>query len=72
MQYGLVSRKAMVRACVGCYAGAIALGVVLAAARGWELLILGAVGVVLSLAYTAPPFRLVHRGLGEPVTAAGF
>ncbi len=25
-----------------------------------------------SLAYTAPPFRLVHRGLGEPVTALGF
>ena len=72
MQYGLVSRKAMVAACVGCYAGAIALGVVLAAARGWDLLILGALGVALSLAYTAPPFRLVHRGLGEPVTAAGF
>ncbi|MGZ7000408.1 MAG: prenyltransferase, partial [Acidimicrobiia bacterium] len=72
MQYGLVSRRAMVRACVGFYALAIGLGVLLAAARGWELLALGVVGVVLSLAYTAPPFRLVHRGLGEPVTAAGF
>jgi 1,4-dihydroxy-2-naphthoate octaprenyltransferase len=72
MQYGLVSRKAMTIACVGCYAGAIALGILLAATRGWALLALGAVGVVLSLAYTAPPFRLVHRGLGEPVTAAGF
>ncbi len=27
---------------------------------------------MLSLVYTAPPFRLVHRGLGEPVTALGF
>jgi len=27
---------------------------------------------VLSLAYSAPPLRLVHRGLGEPVTALGF
>jgi 1,4-dihydroxy-2-naphthoate octaprenyltransferase len=27
---------------------------------------------VLSLVYSAPPFRLVHRGLGEPVTALGF
>ena len=28
--------------------------------------------VALSLAYSAPPLRLVHRGLGEPVTALGF
>ena len=41
-------------------------------ARAGTLLWLGAIGVALSLAYTAPPFRLVHRGLGEPVTAAGF
>ena len=72
MQYGLVSRRAMVRACVGFYTVAIGIGLVLAATRGWELLALGAVGVALSLAYTAPPFRLVHRGLGEPVTALGF
>jgi 1,4-dihydroxy-2-naphthoate octaprenyltransferase len=72
MQYGLVSRTAMIRACVACYVGAITLGILLAAERGWPLLWLGAIGVALSLAYTAPPFRLVHRGLGEPVTAAGF
>ncbi|MGZ4801054.1 MAG: UbiA family prenyltransferase [Acidimicrobiia bacterium] len=72
IQYGLVSRAAMVRACVGLYAVAIGIGIFLAAERGWWLLAIGAVGVVLSLAYTAPPFRLVHRGLGEPVTALGF
>lgn len=72
MQYGLVSRRAMIGACAGLYALAIGLGVLLAATRGWELLAIGAVGVALSLAYTAPPFRLVHRGLGEPVTALGF
>ncbi len=72
IQYGLVSRRAMIRACVAFYAVAIAIGFLLAAERGWWLLAIGAVGVVLSLAYTAPPFRLVHRGLGEPVTALGF
>jgi len=72
LQYGLVSRRAMIAGCVGCYVGASALGFLLAATRGWQLLALGAVGIVLSLAYTAPPFRLVHRGLGEPVTALGF
>ncbi len=72
IQYGLVSRRAMIGACVAFYAVAIAIGLVLAAERGWWLLAIGAVGVVLSLVYTAPPFRLVHHGLGEPVTALGF
>jgi 1,4-dihydroxy-2-naphthoate octaprenyltransferase len=72
IQYGLVSRGTMIRACAACYAIAIGIGVVLAATRGWWLLAIGVVGVALSLAYTAPPLRLVHRGLGEPVTALGF
>jgi len=72
IQYGLVSRRAMQRACVGLYAAAIAIGVYLAAAHGWWLLAIGAVGLFLSLEYTGPPLRLVRRGLGEPVTATGF
>ncbi len=72
LQYGLVSRRGMVAACVGFYAVAVAIGLFLAAERGWWLLAIGAVGVALSLVYTAPPFRLVHHGLGEPVTALGF
>jgi 1,4-dihydroxy-2-naphthoate octaprenyltransferase len=72
LQYGLVSRRAMVTGCVALYALSIGLGVFLAAERGWGLLAIGAAGIVLSLAYSAPPLRLVHRGLGEPVTALGF
>jgi 1,4-dihydroxy-2-naphthoate octaprenyltransferase len=72
LQYGLVSRRGMLVGCVGLYALAVGIGLYLAAARGWGLLGIGALGVFLSLAYTAPPFRLVHRGLGEPVTALGF
>jgi 1,4-dihydroxy-2-naphthoate polyprenyltransferase len=72
IQYGLVSRRSMIRACIGFYTAAIAIGLVLAATRGWWLLAIGGAGVVLSLVYSAPPFRLVHRGLGEPVTALGF
>jgi 1,4-dihydroxy-2-naphthoate octaprenyltransferase len=30
------------------------------------------VGLFLSIFYTAPPFRLVHHGLGEVTTALGF
>ncbi len=72
LQYGLVSRRTVLAACVGCYGVAVALGLLLAAERGWELLLIGAAGVFLSLAYSAPPLKLVHRGLGEPVTALGF
>jgi 1,4-dihydroxy-2-naphthoate octaprenyltransferase len=72
LQYGLVSRRAVVIASAACYVAGIAIGLGLAAARGWGLLLIGAVGVVISLAYSAPPLRLVHRGLGEVTTALGF
>jgi 1,4-dihydroxy-2-naphthoate polyprenyltransferase len=72
LQYGLVRRPSLVAACVAAYATAIVIGLYLAAARTPWLLAVGAVGVVLSVAYTAPPLRLVHRGLGELTTAIGF
>ena len=72
LQYGLVSRRSVVIAASGCYLAGIAIGLFLAAARGWGLLWIGAVGVLISLAYSAPPLRLVHRGVGEVVTALGF
>lgn len=72
IQYGLVSRAAMLKACVAFYALAGGIGLFLAASRTWSVLWVGVAGVVLSLVYSAPPFRLVHRGLGEPVTALGF
>jgi 1,4-dihydroxy-2-naphthoate octaprenyltransferase len=72
LQYGLVSRRTVTAAVVGCYLAGIGIGVGLAAARGWGLLAIGAVGVLISLAYSAPPLKLVHRGVGEVVTAIGF
>lgn len=72
IQYGLVSRRAVLTASIACYAVAMVLGLALAAARGSGLLAIGAVGVFLSLAYSAPPLKLVHRGVGEVVTALGF
>lgn len=72
IQYGLVSRRRMLGLCLGFYAVAAGIGIYLAATRTWALLVVGLIGFVLSVEYTAPPLRLVHRGLGEPVTAAGF
>ncbi len=72
IQYRLVSRRAMIAGCSFFYAVSIGAGLALAATRSWWLLAVGAVGLVLSLGYTAPPLKLVYRGLGEPVVAIGF
>ena len=73
IQYGLVSRRGMATIAAGFYAAGIAIGLWLAAARGfWPLFWLGVAGVFISLAYTAPPLRLVHHGIGEVMVALGF
>ncbi|MGZ8697267.1 MAG: UbiA family prenyltransferase [Gaiellaceae bacterium] len=70
--YGLVSLRNLALLSLGFYAAGIAIGVGLAALRGWDLLWLGVAGALLSFFYTAPPLKLVHRGLGEIVVALGF
>jgi 1,4-dihydroxy-2-naphthoate octaprenyltransferase len=72
IQYGLVSLKAMRWTSIACYSVGVAIGLFLAATRGWDLLWIGAAGMFLSIFYTAPPLRLVHHGLGEIAVALGF
>jgi 1,4-dihydroxy-2-naphthoate octaprenyltransferase len=72
IQYGLVSLETMKKVSLACYTGGIAIGLFLAATRGWELLLVGAAGLFLAISYTGPPLRLVHRGLGELCVALGF
>ena len=47
---------------LGCVAG-----LAIVALAGWPILALGLVGVALAYFYTAPPFKLAYRGLGEVV-----
>jgi len=72
VHYGLLSLRDIALLSLGFYAVGIAIGVGLAAARGWDLLWLGVAGALLSFFYTAPPLKLVHRGVGEIVVALGF
>jgi 1,4-dihydroxy-2-naphthoate polyprenyltransferase len=72
IQYGLVSLGTMRVVSAACYAVGIGIGLYLTATRGIELLWIGLAGVFLSISYTAPPLRLVHRGLGEAAVALGF
>jgi 1,4-dihydroxy-2-naphthoate octaprenyltransferase len=62
---GMISRRGLVRAAVAVNLADVVILVVLVAARGWVVLAFGLAGVLLNVAYTAPPLRLKKRGLGE-------
>ena len=70
--YGLLSLSTMTLLSIAFYAVGIGIGLGLAAARGWDLLWIGVAGALISVFYTAPPLRLVHRGLGEIAVFLGF
>jgi 1,4-dihydroxy-2-naphthoate octaprenyltransferase len=62
---GMIDRAGLVRAAVAVNVADVLILAILVAARGWVVLAFGVAGVVLNVAYTAPPLRLKKRGLGE-------
>ena len=63
---GMVRRRQMGLAVIGLNLACFVIMVVLATQRGWPVIVFAVAGIVLSIAYTAPPLRLKARGLGEP------
>lgn len=73
IQYGLVSLRQMATLSTVFYVLAGVIGLILLATHGsTALLVIGVVGFVVSLGYTAPPLKFVYRGLGEIAVALGF
>lgn len=72
VHYGLLTLRQITLLSAGFYAVGIAIGIYLAATRGWDLLWLGIAATLLSVFYTAPPLKLVYRGLGELDVFLGF
>ncbi len=62
-------REALVYA-AAALAVAVGLGGWMIAVRGWPVAVLGALGLLGGVGYTAPPLRLKYRGLGLPVVFA--
>src|SRR4029450_8480127 len=63
---GVVTRRQLATYALAVNVLCLTIMIVLAAARGWPIVGFALGGFLLSAAYTAPPFRLKKRGLGEP------
>jgi 1,4-dihydroxy-2-naphthoate octaprenyltransferase len=71
--YDLVTLRQLIGLAVALFGVAVAIGLYLVWATGSETLLgIGLAGVVIGIAYTAPPLKLVYRGLGEIAVALGF
>lgn len=62
---GLISPGDMGKAMVLAFFIAIAAGTGLAAAAGWELVVVGAISVIAALGYSGGPWPYASKGLGE-------
>ena len=74
IQDGIVTPRQMLLLAIATYLVVVAIGLWLAATRGWLLLAIGAIGILLAVTHNGPPFWLYYRatGLGQIAVALGF
>jgi len=65
IQNGLLTPREVISGALAAFALACVVGLYLAYVRGPLILVLGLVGIFSGFFYTAPPFNLVSRGIGE-------
>jgi 1,4-dihydroxy-2-naphthoate polyprenyltransferase len=64
-QAGMIAPKNVKRGAIIAFALAAALGIPLILRGGWPILIIGLLSLLCGWAYTAGPFPLAYKGLGE-------
>ncbi len=71
IQEGLLSSRQTLAISLTAYAITVVIGLVLAALRGWPLLVIGVIGIALSFLYN---FKVAYwgHGLGESIIGLGF
>jgi 1,4-dihydroxy-2-naphthoate octaprenyltransferase len=62
----LVTARQLYAAIAATTIGDLVIAAVLLDRRGWGVVAFATAGIILSVAYTAPPLRLKKHGLGEP------
>ena len=67
IQRGVLSARAVLAGGIVAFGAGGAAGLVIAAMTGWPVLALGIASVLAGYFYTAAPFSLAYRGLGEAV-----
>jgi 1,4-dihydroxy-2-naphthoate octaprenyltransferase len=67
IQRGVLSARAVLAGGVLAFAIGAAIGLIITAMTGWPVLALGIASVLAGYFYTASPFSLAYRGLGEAV-----
>ncbi|MDI6807746.1 MAG: 1,4-dihydroxy-2-naphthoate octaprenyltransferase [Candidatus Eisenbacteria bacterium] len=72
IQQNLLTPRQVITGAFVCFIVGSIIGLYLAWLRGWPVLLLGAIGVFSGYFYTAPPFKLAHRGVGEIFVGMNF
>jgi 1,4-dihydroxy-2-naphthoate octaprenyltransferase len=67
IQRGILSARAVLAGGIVAFAAGAAVGLIITAMTGWPVLALGVASVLAGYFYTASPFSLAYRGLGEVV-----
>lgn len=72
IQEKILSARQILRASWICFTLSALFGVVIAILGRWEVVVIGAFGILIGYIYTALPMKLSYRGFGEILVGIGF